>query len=235
MTDRPRTRRFYKSATVADDGVGVMLDERRLRTPRNAVFSAATPALAQAMVAEWNAQGEDIAPATMPLTQLAFAAIDRTPQRRVEIIDYIAKFAETDLVCHRAAAPAELVRRQSDAWDPLVAWAASELGVVLPVVTGVVAAPIPVESIEALRAHAGACGDFELTALAQAAGLAGSALLALALLRGRLDARTAFAAAALDDIWSQEKWGYDPEAAARLDRQRREFDNVARFIALLTE
>jgi chaperone required for assembly of F1-ATPase len=196
--------------------------------------NAPTPALAQAIADEWNAQGEHIVPAAMACTQLAFAAIDHTPQRRDELLDYIAKFGETDLVCHRAEAPGELLARQARSWDPLVAWGAGELGVMLPIVTGVVAAPVPAQSLETLRAHAGACDDFQLTALAQAAGLAGSALIAFALLRGWLDAESAFAAAALDELWAIDKWGEDAEARQRLDRQRAEFENIARFVAALS-
>lgn len=226
-------RRFYASAAVADDGAGVMLDQRRLRTPKGQVFSAPTRALAEALATEWDAQGEHIVPATMPLTQLAFGAIDHTPERREELIAYIAKFGETDLVCHRADAPPPLIARQSMLWDPLIGFGLRDLGVMLPVVVGVLAAPVPAESLETLAAHAAAADDFRLTALAQTAGLAGSALIAFALVNGRLDASQAFAAAALDDLWAQEAWGRDEEAQARLDRQRAEFENIARFISLL--
>lgn len=228
-------RRFYKTATVAEDGAGIMLDERRLKTARGNVFAAPTRALAEAMAAEWAEQGEFIAPSAMPLTQLAFTAIDHTPGRRDDLIAYIAKFGETDLVCHRAASPPSLVARQSTLWDPIVVWAAHDLCVVLPVVTGVLAAPVPPESLETLAAHAAALDDFQLTALAQATGLAGSALIAFALLRQRIDAETAFAIAALDDLWSQEQWGEDAEAQDRLDSHRAEFENIARFVASLQE
>lgn len=226
-------RRFYKAATVAADGAGVMLDERRLRTPKGAVFAAPTSALAETIAAEWDAQGEHIIPTSMPLTQLAFAAVDHTPNRRDELVSYIAKFGETDLICHRAEAPAPLVARQSTLWDPMVVWALHDLGVALPVVVGVLPAPAPAESLETLAAHAAALDDFQLTALAQAAGLSGSAIVAFSLTRGRIDAETAFAIAALDDLWSQEHWGRDEQAQARLDRQRDEFENIARFAALL--
>jgi chaperone required for assembly of F1-ATPase len=230
-TEAPR--RFYKAASVAADGASVLLDQRTLRTPRGAVFTPPTPALGEAIAAEWDAQGDHILTATMPLTQLAFAAIDVTPGRRDELIEYIAKFGETDLVCHRADGPAPLVARQSTLWDPMVVWATHDLGVVLPVVTGIVAAQVPAESIETLAAHAAALDDFQVTALAQAAGLSGSAIIAFALLRQRIDAETAFALAMLDDLYAQERWGQDGEAQARLDRQRAEFEDIARFIAAL--
>ena len=228
-------RRFYKtaSAALADGGFGVALDERRLRTPAGAPFIAPTRALAEACAAEWKAQGQAIVPASMPITQLAFAAVDQTAAARAQRSAYAVSFAETDLCCHRAEAPAELVARQAAHWDPLVAWGADGLGAELPVVTGVVAADVPRQALDALRERAEALDDFRLTALSQAAGLTGSALLAFALLNGRLDAPGAFAAAALDDLWSLERWGEDEEARARLDRLRAELDALARFIAAL--
>lgn len=225
-------KRFYKTATARADR-SVALDERTLRTPGGALFIAPTDALANAVASEWQAQGEHITPSTMPLTQFAFAAIDHTAKRREELYDYIAKFAETDLVCHRAEAPAELASRQAERWDSLRDWFAAFVGADLPVVVGILAAGVPVGELDKVRAGAAALDDFRLTALAQAAGLAGSAVLGFAVAHGRITPGAAFEAAALDDLWSQEKWGEDAEAKARLDRQRIEFENLARFVAAL--
>ncbi|MCR6643455.1 MAG: hypothetical protein NVV62_02420 [Terricaulis sp.] len=49
----------------------------------------------------------------------------------------------------------------------------------------------------------------------------------------RLSGKAAFEAAALDNLWSLERWGEDAEARAKLDRQAQEFDNIARFIETL--
>jgi chaperone required for assembly of F1-ATPase len=228
-------RRFYKTATVSAGGRGVMLDARTLKTPKGAAFVAPTQALAVLCSEEWNAQGEEIVPASMPITQMAFAAIDWTPLRREELIGYVASFAETDLCCHRAESPAELAARQAGAWNPLIDWGADVLGARLPVVAGVVAAPVDPAAIGALRTRAEALDDFRLTALSQGAGLAGSALIAFALLARRLDAAEAFAAAALDDLWSLEHWGEDAEARARLDRLEGEIAALARFIEALSD
>jgi len=225
-------RRFYQHAAATPER-GVALDQRALRTPGGAVFAAPAAALAEAVASEWAAQGDEIHPASMPITQLAFAAIDWTPKSRDQLADYIAAYAETDLCCHRAGHPADLVARQAAAWDPLVAWGVAAHGLVLPVVMGVIAADVDPQMRARLKAHALGLNDFSLTALAQATGLAGSALIALALLARRLDAEAAFEAAALDNLWSLERWGEDSEARAKLDSQRQEFDNITRFIATL--
>lgn len=236
MNDAPTyAKRFYQTASVAETeaGFGVRLDARQLRTPGGAVFVSPTRALAEAVAEEWAAQDALLVPASMPVTQLAFAAIDGASRGRDERINYVVAYGETDLCCHRAEAPAALATRQAETWDPLVNWGAQALGADLPVVTGVIAAEPKLEALAALCSAAVALDDFRLTALAQATGVAGSVLIAFALLRGRLDATAAFEAAALDDLWSQARWGEDAEAQARLLRVRKELEALERFIGAL--
>ncbi len=236
--DAPKfARRFYKEtrAVEVEGGHGVLLDARTLRTPGGVVFVAPTRAVAELCAAEWAAQGEYIAPASMPVSQFAFAALDWTAKSRGDIAKYVASFGATDLCCHRAESPADLVAHQAKHWDPLVAWGAEALGVGLPVVSGIIAANVAASELARLEAHAAALDDFRLTALGQATGLAGSALIAFALMRGRLTPQQVFEAAALDNLWSLEKWGEDAEARARLERQRGEFEALGRFITALNQ
>jgi chaperone required for assembly of F1-ATPase len=229
-----RARRFYQNARLSEDGHGVRLDDRALRTPGGRVFAAPTRALAAAIAAEWDSQGALIVPASMPLTQLAFAALDGGEAARAERVAYVVKFGETDLCCHRADAPATLAAHQAATWDPLVAWGREALGVSLNVVIGVLPAP-DAAALAGLTAHAQALDDFRLTALAQAAGLTGSALLAFALVQGEIGAAEAFAAAALDDLWSLQHWGEDEEARGKLERLRGDLEAAARFVQALSE
>ena len=225
-------RRFYKLAAATPER-GVMLDQMRLRTPGGAVFCAPTAALAEAVAGEWTAQGEAIVPGRMPLTQLAFAALDWTPRSRQQLVDYVSAYVETDLCCHRADSPAELIARQAAAWDPLVEWASAAHGLSLPVVTGIIAAKLDPQTRARLAEHAAGLDDFALTAPAHAAGFSGSVLIALPMLARRLVPKSAFEAAALDALWSLERWGEDAEARAKLDSQRAEFENISRFVEAL--
>jgi chaperone required for assembly of F1-ATPase len=228
-------RRFYKTASVTEhaDGFAVALDQRTLRTPKGAPFIAPTRGLAEAIAQEWNAQGEHIVPASMPITQLAFAAIDVTPERRDELARTVAKYVETDLVCHRAPSPAALVERQEQVWGPIHAWAGERFHMRLPVVVGVTPAEIPPQHRTVIEWEVDDLDDFRRTALAQAASLAGSALIGFALLEGRLTADDAYRAAALDEEWSLERWGEDAEARAKLDTLRAALEDVARFVVSL--
>lgn len=230
-------RRFYKTADVvaAESGFSIALDSRTLRTPKGEAFIAPTHALAALCAREWAEQGEHIRPASMPLTQFAFAAIDHTPHRRDVIAALVASYIKTDLVCHRAAAPRELVERQASTWDPIVAWGRERFHMAIPVVTGVMPIDPSAWLTTTLEWEVDDLDHFRATALAQTVAVAGSALIGFALIEGRLTGDEAFAAAALDDLWSLERWGEDEEARARLDRQRAELENVARFMGALGE
>lgn len=228
-------KRFYKEAAIFEDaaGFGVALDGRAVKTPGGADFRVPTRTLAKLIAGEWGAQGERIQPAAMPLTQFGFAAIDHTPGRRDELVAHVAKYGETDLCCHRADSPAALAARQSAAWDPLLVWASEAVGLNLPVVVGVIAAEIDPAALETLKRVARSQDDFRLTILAHATGLAGSAIIGLAVAYARIDGAQAYDAAVVDEHWSIERWGEDAEALARLERMRVEFSTLARFAAAL--
>lgn len=233
MSDQP-LRRFYKEAGVMEDaeGFGVVLDGRGLKTQSGANFRTPTRPLAQACAKEWAAQDKHILPHTMPMTRFANVAIDVTRQRRADTVDFVIGYIGTDLCCYRAESPAALAARQAHAWDPILAWAQETHGLAPKVVTGILAAEEG-EAPARLKAHAETLDDFALTGLAHATGMAGSAVIGLALAAGRLDAASAFEAAALDDLWSLESWGEDAEARARLDRLKADFETAARFFTLL--
>ena len=228
-------RRFYKEAraAAAEDGFEVRLDGRVLRSPAGGRLALPSEALAAAIAGEWQAQGEKINPETMPIMSLASTAIDRVAIQRGEIVEEILRFAETDLLCHRAEAPDELVRRQAETWQPLLDWAAQDLGAPLTATTGILAVAQPPQSLAALRRAVEALDDLALTALSVAVAAAGSLVIGLALLRGRLDPEAAFDAAELDASYQIELWGEDPEATRRRAVCRADLFAAARFAGLL--
>ena len=123
------------------DGFAVALDERPLRTPAGARLLAPTAALAAAIAAEWDALEAEIDPERLPLTRAANSAIDRVAPQREAVVDAIAEYGGTDLLCYRAAGPDALVARQAAGWDPWLAWSARALAAPLVAVTGVMHQP----------------------------------------------------------------------------------------------
>ncbi len=224
-------KRFYKSASV---GVGnvVLLDGRALKTPRGEPLDPPTYALADAIAEEWRAQGDEIDPQAMPFTKLANTAVDGVTPRREEVVAEIAAFAKHDHLCYRTDAPAELVRRQSEAWDPLLDWAAERYGAPLMPVEGITSVAQPESSIVALRRAVEAFDPFVLPALHVIASICGSLVLALAVADKRLTAEEAFSLSLIDERFQAEKWGLDSGAEARAKRLERELVTAARFMDL---
>jgi chaperone required for assembly of F1-ATPase len=224
-------KRFYKAASVAEDGA-VLLDGRPVRTPAQAPLRLPTPALAEAVAAEWNVQGERIDPRAMPLTGLANAAIDRVGADKESFARGLAAYGESDLLCYRAESPPRLVERQAAFWDPILAWARRRYDVDFEVTAGIVHRPQSAATVERLAHAVHACSAFELAALSPLVTISGSLLVALALAEGAIDLDTAWAAASLDELWQAEQWGEDAEAAAALSARRRDFEAAHWFLTL---
>ncbi|KCZ54666.1 hypothetical protein HY29_14025 [Hyphomonas beringensis] len=195
-------------------GWTVQLDERAIKTPARAAMLLPTEKLAKAVAAEWNAQEEQIDLLSMHLTRLANVAIDRTPEVRYEMADELARYCETDLICHIAEDDEELAEREEAHWAPIRAWAGQALDVILVPVEGIIASPQPDASLEAARTYALSLDDFALTGLVYAFGLYGSAVLAMAVLEGELSATDAFEISRIDEAWQASQWGEDDEAKA---------------------
>lgn len=212
-----RIKRFWATVDVTseDSGWAVRLDGRAPKTPAGAPLILPTGAAAQLVADEWAAQGEYLHPATMPATRLASTAIDRVSQAREPVADEIAAYAGSDVVCYVAEHPTALIERQAREWGPWRDWAARELGVVLNPVQGIVHRPQPPESLTRVRELALALDDFALTGLASAVPLLGSAVLGLAMHRGALSGEAALTLSRLDEVFTEDQWGVDAEAAAR--------------------
>ncbi|MGO9484115.1 MAG: ATP12 family chaperone protein [Rhodomicrobium sp.] len=232
---RPAAKRFYKSANVAERDGGafsVLLDGRQIKTPAGKPLEVPTRGLAQAIADEWNAQGETVVPASLPLTKLANTAIDTVPESKTGVADDIVKYAAADLVCYRAPYPAGLAAAQAQAWDPILSWASAQYGAPFLISSGIAHVAQPPDSLEAIHAVVAAFDAFKLTALHVMTSLTGSALIALAHIGGDLDAAAAWAAAHTDENWQVSHWGEDFEAGQRMKARLAEFESASRFFQL---
>ncbi len=233
---RAMPKRFYKSASVVEDGQGeyrIQLDGRPLRTPAKVELAVPTAALAQAIAAEWEAQGEHIDPTSMPLTRLANSAIDGVLPRQEAVRADIAKYAASDLLCYRAEAPDGLQRRQSEVWDPILRWADESMGARFATGVGLMPVAQPDAAKAAVARALEDYSGFALAALHVMTTLMGSVLLALAHACGHLTVEQAWAAAHVDEDWQISKWGEDAEAKARRERRWIEMQAASRMLKLL--
>jgi chaperone required for assembly of F1-ATPase len=194
-----------------------------VRTPARALLDVPSREVAEALAAEWNAQGERIDPATMPLTRLVNVAIDGIGAVAEAVKDEIAAYAASDLLAYRADGPERLVSRQNALWNPIVNHGERRLGRRIRLAEGV----MPVEQDPGLVAAFKALlpdDPFALAGLHTVTSVTGSALIALAVMDRVLDAGEAFTAANVDEDWNIELWGEDSEAARRRAFRRAETD-----------
>ena len=230
-----KPRRFYKEVSVEQDrsAFAVRLDGRTPRTPQGSALVLPTRSLADLIAGEWRAQGDWLAYTSMPATRLAHTAIDVVGAAREPTVEGVVRYAGADLLCYFAESPARLVHRQEKIWGPLLDWARDAHGLEFVRAAGIVHHPQPPETLARLPALLAPMDDFTLAGMAFAAALFGSAILALALRDGHINADEAMAAARLDEIFQEEQWGVDAEAAARADAMAVEAVMAERWFAAL--
>ena len=230
-----KPRRFYKEVSVEPEGGGfaVSLDGRTPRTPQGRPLVFPTRALVDLIADEWRGQGDWIAYASMPATRLAHTAIDAIGAARGPTVEGVVRYAGADLLCYFAESPARLVHRQEKTWGALLDWALDAYGLAFTRGAGIVHRQQPPATLARLSALLAPMDDFTLSGMAFAAALFGSAILALALRDGHINADEAMAAARLDEIFQEEQWGVDAEAATRADAMAVEAVMAERWFAAL--
>lgn len=231
-------KRFYKEARRGEatgegdaQGYPLLLDGKPVLTPARHPLVAPSVSLADALVAEWDAQTEVIDPARMPLTRLANVIIDGVAAAPLPVVDEIAQYLGSDMVCYRADEPASLVARQNEMWNPLLDWARDELGARFVLVEGIVFAEQPRDALEAARV-AIPLEPWRLGAMASITTITGSALIALALNVGAFDSEALWAVAHVDEDWQMTQWGRDDMALQRRAARFAEYEAAASVLTL---
>tara|TARA_R110000824_G_scaffold208636_1_gene394465 strand:- start:39 stop:737 length:699 start_codon:yes stop_codon:yes gene_type:complete len=228
-------KRFYKDVSVAAEGEdhAITLDGRPVKTPQRNALALPTPALAAAVAEEWAAQGEDIVPASMPLTALAQGALDQVASERARIVSRIAAFADSDMLYYRANEGQQaLVDHQAGQWDPLLDWARQRYDVSFNLIHGIRYEAQPAETIERLATAVEARDDFAVAAMLSLVGLSGSLIATLALVEQEYDSATLWPLVNLEELWQEQQWGRDDQAVAARGIKQAEFEAAARFLEL---
>lgn len=228
-------KRFWKEVAVVpqDGGWGVALDGRPMRTPHRAPLVVASTTLAEAIAAEWQAQGETIDPRAMPMTGLANAAIDLAAPGPVVFAEPVAAYAATDLFCYRDDRDAALQAEQVAAWNPILAWAEAQFGVEFIITQGILPVDQPPATVSALRAATLGHDPWRMTALTPLVTIGGSLVAGLACMAQAFHPEHLWDAVSLDQLYQERRWGVDAEAQAQRAAHKRDWDNAVRFLGLL--
>ena len=229
-------KRFYKNVEVAEGegGFAILLDGKTVKTPARRTLSSPARTLSEAIADEWRAQKETIDPAAMPLTRLANSIIDGVADARKEVAAEIVKYLGSDLLFYRADGPEGLIERQTQLWDPVVAWARDSFGAHFLLVQGVTFAAQPQGSLDAI-AVAIPADPWRLGAVHSVMTITGSALLALALSQGALTIDAVWQAAQVDEDWNLQTWGRDDSVLAAQANRRADMEAAAQILHLLNE
>lgn len=229
------TKRFYENAATAavDGGYGVQLDGKPIKTPLGTPLVMKSRALAGGVAEEWNAQGDEIDPKSMALTPLVGTAIDRVPGVRDDLIEGLLRYADTDMLCYRAEHPKDLIQNQAQMWQPLLDWAAEEMGARLESTHGIVPISQDAAARAAFKVVLDGYDNWTLTVLGELVGISGSLVVGLALVKGRLSVEDALAVCHVDEDHQNETWGLDDEAAHRRENVAKDIKAAYRFYELL--
>ncbi|THD76029.1 ATPase [Thalassobius vesicularis] len=227
-------KRFWKQATAeaCEGGFTVLLDGRRVKTPAKTPLVVPTLAMAQAIAEEWDAQEGEIKPQIMPVTRSANAALDKVATQHAEVAGLIADYGGTDLLCYRATSPEELIARQAATWDPVLDWAAENLGARLNVGAGVMHVEQDEVILAGLHQRVRDMDSFALAAFHDLVGLSGSLILGFAAIYDTYPAETLWDMSRVDETWQEEQWGVDEEAAELAATKKQAFLHAKRFFDL---
>jgi len=224
-------KRFWENASVveAENGFGIQLDGRSVKTPSKTPLVVDFHAIAHDIASEWMAQGEQVDPSTMPTTRMANSVIDKVSVNRDAIIEMLSEYAGSDLLCYRATTPQGLIAEQARVWDPILEWSANTMQAPFRVTQGVMYVDQPAQSIEVYRAKLQNMNDYQLAGAHDLITISGSMVVSMALLTNHLDVDQAWSAVTVDEIWQEKQWGADEEAQESQKIKYQDFEFALRF------
>ena len=225
-------RRFYKKVEKVKDNDGwtILLDGKSIKTPARQTLFLPTIALAENIVLEWEEQGLEIDPLTMPLTGYAYSAIDRSQPMKNQLIEQICAYAQSDVLCYRVEKPIDLAERQEAEWQPVLDWLSVSRGIDLRVTSGINQVEQEPVVLELVKSNVSSFDQYQLTGLHAVTISSGSVVLALALIDKFIDFEKMMELSSLEELYQMEKWGRDIETIQRHEALRQEIYNAGRFM-----
>ena len=140
-------------------------------------------------------------------------AVKEIGQYRGEVESKLLEFARTDLLFFWGE-KRDLYLKQEKEWQPIINWVEDSLKVKVKK-TDKLNTPDNEEMQKPLKTAFAKMSDKELACYYAAALNMKSVLLALALVKGKINAKTAGKLSYLEELWQNEMWGRDEEAVKR--------------------
>lgn len=217
----------------AQNGFQILLDGRNVKTPQKVILEVPTDKLAAVIADEWRGLENEVDPQKLPITKLANAAIDKVAVQSEPIIDMLAEYATTDLLCYRATYPVALADRQEEIWQPLLVWFENTHSVTLQIGSGVMPIAQAPEVLGACREVLRQYSNFELAAVYDLITLSGSFVIGQATAKGQIAVSDAWSASRIDEDWQIQEWGEDEDAQSLASTRQKAFERAAFVLNLL--
>ena len=135
-------------------------------------------------------------------------------QHRVEIIDRLVNFALNDVLLFWSM-DKEVKKEQQEKWLPILKWVDDTLNTRFKQTTSLETDTSGKTAATELKKYLDNLSDKELTSFYVAALNMRSVLLAVAMIKGRINATEAFELSELEELYQARKWGSEPVAEAR--------------------
>ncbi|MCD8497984.1 MAG: ATP12 chaperone family protein [Alphaproteobacteria bacterium] len=232
-------KRFYKMVSFKEEpgGYAICLDGRPVKTPARHTLIAPHQAMAEALQAEWAAQGDEVKPESMPLTQLLNTHIDKVREGRGEMEALVLKYLDTDLLCYRCEEPPEVATVQNEHWNKWLDWFEKIFEERLETTSALAAIKHPASAHEKVAAHVKSLDDAQFTVLQMAVPLSGSLILGLAFANGAASPDQMMDAMFAEEnykgiYYKEDQYGPDPLTEKKRIAAKRDLEGAARFLAL---
>ena len=212
--------------------IDVSVNGKALLTPGKKALAVPTQALADAIGAEWKANGKYV-PGKMVLTSLAYTAIDQIVPQKALIVESLMVYIDTDALSYRATSSEKLATQQLEQWGPVLEWVGKKLNAKWEVTSGVMPIDQSPALYKAMENRLKALDGFRLSACCLLASGFSSLALMLAVLEKYVAAAEAFRLSRLEEESQAETWGRDPESDARAEKLKSEILAASEFLDLL--
>lgn len=212
--------------------IEIKIHEKLLLTPKKNPLAVPSKALADAIILEWKAQGKYV-PGKMPLTSLAYTAIDQIAQQKPLIIESLLTYVDTDALSYRATSSEQLATQQLEQWTPLLKKVGTLLGAHWEVTSGVMPVDQSASLHKAIETWLSALDPMPLAAACVLSSGLSSLALTIAVAEKHIDANEAFRLSRLEEESQAERWGRDSEADARAQKLKEEIIAAGEFLRLL--
>ena len=133
---------------------------------------------------------------------------------RGELIDRLADFARTDVLLFLST-DKKLLEEQKAKWFPIVNWANQTVNSDFKPTTSLNVPQVSKDFLKDFKNYITSFSDREMTVFYTAALDMHSVLLALALVKGKIDAKQAFELSEMEELFQARNWGKEAVAEAR--------------------